>query len=185
MARYIQTLVTDGAAPARQSFPKVDWPSMNRYRFTSSLTGFLIALGFWIFDSSIHHFVYGEEKFEFIPEDFNELWMRIVIVLLIVCFGIYSDYVSNRQIKREKELEALQVYNSMVNATHHILNNLLNQMQLIRLEAAKCKDFKQERVKQFDSAIDEAVGLIEKLSSIKQVTDENIRASVNNGKSAR
>ena len=133
MARQIQTLTSFGYQPDRTGISKVDWSSMNRY--TSSIAGFFIALGFWFFDSSMHYLFYGEEKFEFIPDDFNELWMRIVIVVLIFLFGLYSDYASQKLIRREKELEALQVYNSMTNATHHILNNLLNQMQLFRFEA--------------------------------------------------
>lgn len=154
---------------------------MNRHIF--SITGILVALAFWFFDSFIHFFIYGEEQYALLPDDFNELWMRIVIVSLVILFGLYADYVSQKLVRREKELEALQVYNSMINATHHILNNLLNQLQLIRLEASRCKDFKQERVRDFDTAIGEAVELIEKLSSIKQVTDENIRASIHTEKS--
>ena len=49
-----------------------------------AIVAFGIALIFWFFDASVHHFIYGERQFEFIPSDFNELWMRLLIVVLIV-----------------------------------------------------------------------------------------------------
>lgn len=143
-----------------------------------TITGISLAFIFWFFDSFIHYFLYGEPEFEIFPEEFNELWMRIVIVSLIMLFGVFSDHFSRRLVIKEKSLEALHIYNSMIHATHHILNNLLNQMQIIRLEALKSKDFNQNIIKDYDSAINEAVDLLNKLSSVKKITDKDIWASV-------
>ena len=153
---------------------------MKREMFT--ITGLIVALVFWFFDSSIHYFIYHEPEFRLIPDDFNELWMRIVIVLLIMLFGVFADYFSRKLIVKEKQLEALHIYNSMIHATHHILNNLLNQMQIIRLEALKSEDFDRELIRDYDNAINEAIGLIKKLSNVQDITDENIWASVDPGK---
>lgn len=60
----------------------------------------------------------------------------------------------------------------------HILKNLLNQMQFFKIEALKSNDFDQEVLKLYDVAIDEASGLIERLSQIENITEENIWASV-------
>lgn len=147
-----------------------------------SIVAVFIAFVFWFFDASIHYFVYGEPQFEFIPDDFNELWMRIVIILLIILFGIFADYFSRQLLITQKQLEASRIYTSMINATHHILNNLLNQMQFFKIEALKSKDFDQEVLTLYDNAFDEASELLERLSKIENITEENIWASIDPNK---
>lgn len=48
----------------------------------------VLALAFWLVDSCIHYFLYREPTFQIIPQDLNELWMRILICLLIVSLGV-------------------------------------------------------------------------------------------------
>jgi len=139
-----------------------------------TIAAFLIACVFWFFDSSVHYFLYGEADFEFVPSDFNELWMRTVIVLLIIFFGIFADHFTNNIVMREKQLEVARIYNGMIHASLHILVNLLNQMQLFKLEALKSKDFDPEVIKFYDSAIDEASNLVETLSRLQEVTERTI-----------
>jgi len=143
-----------------------------------SIATIIIALVFWFFDTSIHYFVYGEPHLEIIPEDFNELWMRSVIVILIIFFGIYADLSAKKLLEKEKELEATRIYNSMIFANHHILNNLLNKMQLFKMEALRSNDFDQEIIELYDRVIDEASDLIKQLSTINNISDENILASI-------
>lgn len=137
-----------------------------------------IAFVFWFLDASIHYFIYGEPQFEFIPDDFNELWMRTVIVLLLIFFGVYADSSTKKLLIKEKQLEAIRIYDSMSYASRHILNNLLNQMQLFRREALNSDDFDREIIKCYDNAFDEAKNLIQKLSQVEDITDKNIWASV-------
>jgi len=140
--------------------------------------GILIALIYWFCDSSLHYFGYGEPKFEWIPTDINELWMRIVIFLLIVLFGLFTDFHVRSIIKKERELVAQHIYRSTLRATHHILNNLLNQLQLFKLEALRSKDFNKEVLAYFDTALNEASVLIKRLSAIKSVSEDNIKDSI-------
>ena len=139
---------------------------------------FFIALVFWFVDSLIHHFVYKEPHFEWIPDDFNELWMRITIVVLIVIIGICSDYFTSKILISQKQMEANRIYNSMISATHHILNNLLNQMLIVKMEALRSQDFNPDVIGKYDTAIDDAKDLIKKLSDLENITEGNIRASV-------
>lgn len=141
-------------------------------------TALLIASTFWFFDSAIHYILYDESHFEWIPDDFNELWMRVVICALIMLFGLYADYSYRKLINKEKQLEAAEIYRSMVFASHHILNNLLNQMQLFRIEASRCRDFDKDKLKLYDETFNEAKDLIHRLSTIENVSDKNIRASI-------
>lgn len=153
---------------------------MNNYmkKIKYSIITFVIAFAFWFFDSSIHYFIYNESQFEFIPDDFNELWMRIVIVLLLAFFGIYADSSIRKLVIKEKQLEGILVYESMRDASQHILNNLLQQMQLFKLEALKSDDFDKEILKLYDNAIEEATDLVQRLSQVEHITSENIWASV-------
>jgi len=137
-----------------------------------------IALMFWFFDTSIHYFVYGEPHFELIPSNTNEFWMRLVIIVLIISFGSYADYSTQKLLIKEKQLEANRIYNSMIYASHHILNNLLNQMQLFKMEAMKSNDFDKEIIRLYDNAIDEATSLIDELSQVENITGDNIWASI-------
>ena len=143
-----------------------------------SIATFFIAFVFWFLDSSIHYFVYSELQFELIPDNFNELWMRTVIVLLLIFFGIYADSSARKLLIKEKQLEATRIYDSMIYASQHILNNLLNQMLLFKLEALKSNDFDKEIIELYDNAIEEATDLIQSLSQVEHITSENIWASV-------
>jgi methyl-accepting chemotaxis protein len=84
--------------------------------------------------------------------------------------------VAEQQTLREKE--KLEIYLSMTQAAHHILNNLLNQLQLFKLEAEKSKDFDKEILQLFDGVANEASDLIHKLSNVSQLTKESIKESV-------
>ena len=138
---------------------------------------FLAAL-FWFFDAVVHYFIYGEPEFEFFPTDFNELWMRTTIITLLILFGMYADYSARKLLMKEKELEAARIYKSMIYASHHILNNLLNQMQIVKMEALNSKDFDKKFIGYYDAAFDEATDLIKKLSEVDNITEEDIWASI-------
>ena len=142
---------------------------------TLTVAACLLATGFWFFDSVVHYFIYDEPSFEFIPSEFNELWMRVVIVLLILLFGIFGDYFTHSILIRDKQLEVARTYNGMIQASLHILVNLLNQMHLFKLEAQKSKDFDREVIKLYDNAIDEASNLVDTLSRLHDVTERTIR----------
>jgi hypothetical protein len=56
-----------------------------------SLASFAFAAFYWLVDSYIHWFLFNEPEFELLPSDTNELWMRIAVFVLILCFGVYAD----------------------------------------------------------------------------------------------
>lgn len=109
-----------------------------------------------------------------LPNELNELWMRTVIVVLISLFGICADYFIKNIVVRDKQLEVARIYNGMINASLHILVNLLNQMQLFKVEAQKSKDFDRDVIKYYDNAIEEASNLIDTLSGLHDITEKTI-----------
>ena len=82
---------------------------MHRFKFTILSVG--LALLYWVTESIIHRFVYAEEFFEIVPSDVNEFWMRLLIIVLIVGFGLFAD---NRARKiRASEREKHEVFMAM------------------------------------------------------------------------
>lgn len=59
-----------------------------------------LALLFWLFDSMVHYFWYGEPEFELIPSNTYDLWMRCSVTLLLIAFGLFADYQSRKSITR-------------------------------------------------------------------------------------
>lgn len=131
-----------------------------------------VALSFWVADSLIHFLGYGEVDFELIPSDVNELWMRSVILVLLVLFGIGADFHTNSLIKKNDEKYA--VYRSMLRASHHILNNFLQGSKLFQMEANESKDFDESILKQFDELIADVAAQVRDLEGIHDPTPESI-----------
>ena len=125
-----------------------------------------IALLFWFFDSIVHYFVFSETAFEVLPSDLNELWMRCVIVVLIVAFGVFAD--------RRIGFEKVDVYRAMLGATNHILRNHLQSMLLFRDEAENCKDYDKYVLELYDQVVDETVEQIRNLDNIQEPNKANI-----------
>ena len=142
-----------------------------------TITGIVLAFVFWFFDSSVHYFIYGEQEFEVIPSDFNELWMRAVIVTLFMLFGIFSDSFAQNIMIKEKQWEVAHVYGDMLHASSEVLDNLLGQMQLFKLEAQRSKDFDQNVIKLIDESINDASRLVDTLSKLEDMTDQNSQTS--------
>ena len=144
---------------------------------TFTVAACVIATAYWIFESSMHYYLFGEPQFVLIPSDFNEIWMRFVIVMIIVLFGIFADSFINNITKtvafKEKQLEIARVYNGMIIASLHVVSNLLNQMELFKLEALKSKDFDRDIIRLYDNAINEASNLIDTLSRLEEATQNN------------
>ena len=141
-------------------------------KFFFTKMAFPFALSFWLLDSLIHYFVYGEFEFEIIPSDFNELWMRCIIFILLMIFGLFADYHTNKIIN--KNIEKRDVYITMLAATKHILNNFLQGMRLFRDIADTSKEIDKDIIKLFDKSIDDAVKQINSFDEIEELNKESI-----------
>jgi hypothetical protein len=147
---------------------------MNRHKF--SLLALGLAFVYWFAESVIHRFVYAEQFFEVVPSDGNELLMRLLIILLIVAFGFFAD---NRARKiKETEQEKQEVYVATVRSTQHILNNLMNQLQLAFLDLEKEHCLESETRKLLEKSIREGKEQVERLSSVSEISGESIEKSV-------
>ena len=147
---------------------------LERYKFT--LLGIALAFLYWFTESVIHRFVYAEEFFEVVPSDVNEFWMRLLIIVLIVSFGVFAD---NRARKiKESEKEKHEVFIATVRSTQHILNNLLNQLQLAFFDLEKEHCLESETRKLLEKSIREGKEQVERLSTVSDISSESIEESV-------
>jgi hypothetical protein len=80
--------------------------------------------------------------------------------------------------KAQAEQEKQELYLSMTQAAQHVLNNLLNQLQLFKLAAENSNDFDPKILNLFDGMTAEANQLIARLSSVTELNQKNIRESV-------
>lgn len=147
---------------------------MDRHKFT--ILGFGLALLYWVAESIIHRFVYAEEFFEVVPSDVNEFWMRLLIIVLIVGFGIFADNRARKIKASEQEKHA--VFMATVRSTQHILNNLLNQLQLAFYDLEKEGCLESETRKLLERSIREGKEQVERLSAVSDINKQTIEQSV-------
>jgi hypothetical protein len=129
-----------------------------------------LALSYWIIDSAIHYFGYGELQFEIIPSDINELWMRCVIFIMLVTFGVFADYHTGKI--AVKEAEKRDTYISMLGTTQQMLRNFLTNMLLFRNEAKNSRDFNSDTLKLFNEVIGDARAQIENYENLLKANEE-------------
>ena len=69
----------------------------------------LAALLFWPLEAVIHVILFGQGRFieQLFAPDVNEFWMRIVIGILVIAFGIYAQRMLNREIEHLEEAETV------------------------------------------------------------------------------
>jgi len=147
---------------------------MQHHKF--KIASLLFAGGFWLMESLIHLLFFHAARYELLPRDPNEIWMRMVLVLLLLTCGVYVDH--HMEMKRRKEQEKTDIYEAMIYSTHNILNNFLNQMQLMKMAAKRCDGFDPRALILFDEIVEEAVTLIDRLSHVSNLTREEIQAAV-------
>jgi hypothetical protein len=102
----------------------------------------------------------------------SEIWglfACLLVVTVIMAYGIYCD------IKRARKARvAGDIHSTMIFATHHILNNFLNGMELVRMEANNSKDFDKNIIVLYEEAYREAMHKIDRISNLTEPTQEKI-----------
>jgi hypothetical protein len=147
---------------------------MDRHKF--AILGLGLALLYWVAESIVHRFVYAEAFFEILPSDANEFWMRLLIIVLIIGFGIFADNRTSRIKASEREKHA--VFKATVRSTQHILNNLMNQLQLAFYDLEKEHCLESETRNLLEQSIREGKEQVERLSAISEIKSEIIEESV-------
>ena len=136
----------------------------------------IVSVLYWLAESVGHRYVFSEEVFEIIPSDVNELWMRTLIIVLIIVFGWIADNQAARI--RAAEKEKANIFAATVSSTQHVMNNLLNQLQLVLLEEDRAHALSDDTRKLLEKSIREGKEQMDKLSSVTELDEETIKKSV-------
>lgn len=146
----------------------------NRHRYLT--LAILAAVAYWLFDSGIHWLIFGETVFEWWPSEANELWMRSAIVVLLIGFGLFTDWNTRKLLAKEEEKR--QVYLTSVAMAYHMVNNLLNNMQLFMLRAQEQGVLDPQDQMLFEQIIEESKGQLHMLATLDEISAQAIRDAI-------
>lgn len=110
------------------------------------------------------------------PDEHTELWMRVLIVLLLLAFGLYADIQTRRLLMKEEEKR--RIFKATISSTQHILNNLLNNLMFFKLEMEESDVFSDEIKRLFDETLKKGTIQVQRLSEVEDLSEENIKQSV-------
>ncbi|MBU8893775.1 MAG: hypothetical protein KOO66_13430 [Bacteroidales bacterium] len=98
-----------------------------------------------------------------------------ILLVIIDLINKQCDINKQKSIEIEKQEE---IYKAMLSATHHILNNFLNHMQLFRLIAEDTPGLKDDAWSLFEKSQEDAAIQIEALSKLTNISEASINDSV-------
>ena len=141
----------------------------------------ILAVLWWPFESFIHYYIFHESSFDLLPTDTNELWMRSLVFVMLVCLGVYADRQTGKIVAKEQQKR--DIYLATVSSTQHILNNLINQLQICLYPKDENHGIDEETAKLLRQSLQESRDQVVRLSSISELDDDTIRQSVQPQKS--
>ena len=136
----------------------------------------IVASLFWLLKSLIYRYFFAEAEFQLLPTDANEFWMRVTIFLLIISVGVLADSRAARIDAVEKEKR--EIFDATVSSSQHVVNNLLNQVQVLFLDLDNDNKLSDEGREHLEDSIREGKDQIARLSSVTAIDKASIRDSV-------
>ena len=118
------------------------------------------------------HVLKSAEKYEL-----DEFFLALFIFLGFLVVDLLQRQ-KKQKIEKEKEQEKIGIYAAMLSSTHHILNNFLNQMQLVKITADNTPGFDKKVLDLYDTIMQDAEKQIQELSNLPEITEETIKESV-------
>lgn len=117
----------------------------------------------------------------------GELW-KVLLNRFVALFAIWTTAILTRMWKKEKDLllqnkllvekEKQKIYFATIQSSQHILNNLLNQLTFIRMEAEESTNMPKETLELFSEIVKEGTTLMEQLSSVEKINENKIIEAV-------
>ena len=146
------------------------WSSRNRFSlYLAAGCSILVAIGF----------LYSPPGGEFWKVMVNRGLALFAIWVTAILLMVWKETRKNNlELKLTREVEKEKIYVATIHGTQHIVNNLLNQLLLIKMEAENQKGLDSETIKILDDMATEAASLTKSLSEVDEIDDEKIRQSV-------
>jgi signal transduction histidine kinase len=69
----------------------------------------LLGISFWLLNSVVHYFWYGELVFKVIPTDSEDLWMRSTVFIMLASFGLFADITSRKFIEKSNRKNQAEI----------------------------------------------------------------------------
>ncbi len=101
------------------------------------------------------------------------IWVTAVLVFMWKAHSKEIIDINNR-VAQEKE----EIYFATIHGSQHIINNLLNQLQYFRGIIEDHPEFDKDDEKILDEILEEGSLLMNKLSSVENISEESIKSSV-------
>jgi hypothetical protein len=101
-------------------------------------------------------------------------WFYVALSGLLLFHLIKRAWERHMAQEREKQ----EVFCKTVEGAHHILLNYLNQMQLVTMEAERCKEFDPELLQLSREISNEAASALMKLEAVERLTAADIHDAV-------
>jgi len=90
----------------------------------------------------------------------------------------YKLQQSLKEIESLKEKEKETIYTATIYGTQHIVNNSLNQLQYIHMKLSKNPAIEPDILEKFDSVIKSTSILVQDISSVTEINEQNIKESI-------
>ena len=136
----------------------------------------IIAITYWLADALIEWHSHEGHTFTLIPSDIYELCLKILIFLLLVGFGIYTNYFTKMFIAQEEEKK--KVYKNTANEAKKILKEFLHDVHYFESEAERIGGFDGKTMQHLEDALRKTEVKVDNLINAGDLTMENIRHSV-------
>lgn len=102
---------------------------------------------------------------------------EIIIPAFVFVGFVIADVLRRNKVNRVSK-EKLKIYRAMVESTHHVLNNFLNQMLLVKMNAEAPPGFDPRVLEIYDQIVADAQNQIHALSNITEINESAIHDSV-------
>lgn len=126
-----------------------------------------IILDLDLFERTIQ-FLESLENFEI-----DEIILPVLVFIIFITFYLFKQNKSN-SVRKEK----IEIYKAMMSSSHHIINNFLNQIQLLKLTAEELPDFDPEVLKLYEQTVNDTKKQLSDLNNIKEIDAKTIIESV-------
>ncbi len=99
-------------------------------KFSLFIIAGLTSITFWILESFIDLEMGKVDSLELLPKDNNELWMRLLIVILIMAMSLYAHISQARKLKIERE--KMQLHEQLLHEKFSHMELILNSRKLTK-----------------------------------------------------
>jgi predicted RND superfamily exporter protein len=133
----------------------------------------IFAVVSWLGESLVNFTILEHgQPFELIPNDTNEVWLRVVIFFLIVAFGLFAQSQLNKKMNVKEE--KMRTLKATVNTIQDRVGNALSGIKLLLVVAEDRKSVDQETYRKATILADEALDDLRKLASLSAINEKKL-----------